>query len=599
MGVNLSLFAGAGWQFFDNNGVPLAGGLIYTYAAGTTTPQATYTSSAGTIAHANPIVLNSAGRVSAGEVWVSEGITYKFVLQDSTSTTIGTYDNINSSYVATSLANTSDPTLGDALVGFRQSNASGNLTGSVGRTVHQKFQEFISVLDFGADPTGTTECSSAINAAITAVSAAGGGTVFFPAGTYKITSAISQLSHVNLQGTGYGSIIDVQAAINGIQMFSGDTFGVVSCYIKGLNIKTSTNNGLRAIYVKDSVQHKTLENYITGFVTAAVVYDGTNTGNGCFCCDIILNKIIGGTATSGIGISIGVSTNINNNFNIQNNRIQGRGSYGIDIAGIFIAITIIGNDIEGNTSSEIHVAKGGSGLVISGNYSETNAIAGNWLQAKSASANTSTGWSITGNSINAAASSVASAIVFTSDVNPVLSGVSITGNSFIGWDTGNTLGVIAFPGSGVPANGVNINYNNFGSATLQTKNEYNSSIITAAYAASATNQAYIKMINTAPGANAWQFGVGPDVNSVTFRNTTNSYNAFQIINGGTVADLAFAGGASGALATNAIAGFPYIPTCPGTPTGTPSGVTGYAPMVVDSTNHKLYVYTGAAWVAMN
>jgi hypothetical protein len=81
MSVNLSLFAGAGWQFFDNNGVPLAGGLIYTYAAGTTTPQATYTSSTGGTAQANPIVLNSAGRVAVGEVWVSEGVSYKFVLK--------------------------------------------------------------------------------------------------------------------------------------------------------------------------------------------------------------------------------------------------------------------------------------------------------------------------------------------------------------------------------------------------------------------------------------------------------------------------------------------------------------------------------------
>lgn len=45
MGVSLSMYAGAGAQFFDNNGNPLAGGLIYTYAAGTTTPAATYTSS--------------------------------------------------------------------------------------------------------------------------------------------------------------------------------------------------------------------------------------------------------------------------------------------------------------------------------------------------------------------------------------------------------------------------------------------------------------------------------------------------------------------------------------------------------------------------
>ena len=94
MSVNLSLLAGAGWQFFTSNGTPLAGGLIYTYAAGTTTPQATYTSSAGTIAQANPIVLDSAGRVSAGEVWLSAGVSYKFVVKDSTGITIGTYDNI-------------------------------------------------------------------------------------------------------------------------------------------------------------------------------------------------------------------------------------------------------------------------------------------------------------------------------------------------------------------------------------------------------------------------------------------------------------------------------------------------------------------------
>mgnify|MGYP003343058003 CR=1 FL=1 len=61
--VYLSPLAGAGSQFFDNNGVPLAGGLLYTYTAGTTTPQTTYTTNAGTIANANPIVLNAFGRL--------------------------------------------------------------------------------------------------------------------------------------------------------------------------------------------------------------------------------------------------------------------------------------------------------------------------------------------------------------------------------------------------------------------------------------------------------------------------------------------------------------------------------------------------------
>ena len=95
MSVNLSAFGGVGWQFFDNNGAPLAGGLIYTYAAGTTTPQATYTTSAGTIAHSNPIVLDSAGRVPGGQIWLLFD-SYKFVLQTSVAVLVATYDNITS-----------------------------------------------------------------------------------------------------------------------------------------------------------------------------------------------------------------------------------------------------------------------------------------------------------------------------------------------------------------------------------------------------------------------------------------------------------------------------------------------------------------------
>ena len=208
MSVNLSLFAGVGWQFFTNNGTPLSGGLIYTYAAGTTTPQATYTSSLGSIAHANPIVLDSAGRVAAGEVWVTDGVSYKFVLKDSTFNTIGTYDNINSTYVAGDLANTTDPALGDALVGFRQSDSSGNLTGAVGRTVHQKLQESVSVLDFGADPTGVADSLAAFNAAIASftdpVHTSRGGTIFVPRGYYSLSGTLNISKHINLIGDGDG-----------------------------------------------------------------------------------------------------------------------------------------------------------------------------------------------------------------------------------------------------------------------------------------------------------------------------------------------------------------------------------------------------------
>jgi len=93
MTVSISLFAGVGAQFFTDDGVPLAGGLIYSYAAGTTTPKTAYTDSTGNIAHPNPIILNSAGRVPGGEIWLTLG-SYKFILATSTNVTIATYDNV-------------------------------------------------------------------------------------------------------------------------------------------------------------------------------------------------------------------------------------------------------------------------------------------------------------------------------------------------------------------------------------------------------------------------------------------------------------------------------------------------------------------------
>jgi hypothetical protein len=103
MAVNLSPVGGVAAQFFDNNGNPLTGGKLYTYTAGTTTPTTTYTSSTGATAWTNPIVLDAAGRVpSSGEIWLTDGILYKFVLKDSNDVLIATYDNIsgiNSNFV--------------------------------------------------------------------------------------------------------------------------------------------------------------------------------------------------------------------------------------------------------------------------------------------------------------------------------------------------------------------------------------------------------------------------------------------------------------------------------------------------------------------
>jgi len=168
MSVNLSYIAGAGWQFFTNGGLPLSGGYLSIYLAGTTTPVISYTTSAGTIQNSNPIQLDSSGRV-ANEIWLTGGNLYKFKLTDSANALIWEKDNIpginDSALFYADLANTTDVNKGDALVGFRQSSPSGALLGAVGKTVHQKFQQYINVQDFGArgDGTGVTPADESID----------------------------------------------------------------------------------------------------------------------------------------------------------------------------------------------------------------------------------------------------------------------------------------------------------------------------------------------------------------------------------------------------------------------------------------------------
>lgn len=94
MQVNLSPVGGAAAQFFTDDGIVLAGGKLYSYAAGTTTPAVTYTTNIGNISHPNPIILNAAGRIPTGEVWLGNGVSYKFVLKDANDVLIATYDNL-------------------------------------------------------------------------------------------------------------------------------------------------------------------------------------------------------------------------------------------------------------------------------------------------------------------------------------------------------------------------------------------------------------------------------------------------------------------------------------------------------------------------
>lgn len=220
MSVTLSFIGGAGWQFFDNNGNPLLGGKIHTYAAGTTTPLTTYTSQDGLTANSNPIILDSAGRVPQ-EIWVLENALYKYVVTTSSGILIRTWDNVGGVASSSDLINTSDNTKGDALVGFRQASATGFLPNAISSTVHNKLTENISVKDFGAVGDGVTDDTAAINAAYVAAETLGGAEVYWPAGNYATTGTIT-----------CGPLSSTRASSGAILTYSGSSTAMI---VQGVN----------------------------------------------------------------------------------------------------------------------------------------------------------------------------------------------------------------------------------------------------------------------------------------------------------------------------------------------------------------------------
>lgn len=175
-------------QFFDANGNPLVGGKLYSYAAGTTTPLATYADYNGSTTNSNPVILDSRGEAN---VWLSSSY-YKLKLTDSNNVEIWTVDHIGGfatmadvtaaiNALTASLAASS----GSSLIGFIQAGTS-----AVATTVQDKLRQTISVKDFGAVGDDTHDDTTNIQAAINYANTIGGD-VYFPAGIYKITNGLT------------------------------------------------------------------------------------------------------------------------------------------------------------------------------------------------------------------------------------------------------------------------------------------------------------------------------------------------------------------------------------------------------------------------
>ncbi len=256
--VSLSAFAGAGAQFLDTNGNPLQFGFVYSYAAGTTTPAATYTSSAASAFNQNPIELDGSGRPPA-EIWLVSTANYKFVVTDATASDARTFDNISGIASAADLAQfiadlaTSD---GADEVGFSQtaSYAQGTVGLSLQRESYAKDAPFNAVFN------GSTNDTTAIQACLADAS---GGIALLPAGTAIINGTLTMGASSTLRGagpgvtilkkTGSGHILDILGTSNKPDItIEGITFDVnnvdsaiVLEYVENLTIRNCNFKNMR------------------------------------------------------------------------------------------------------------------------------------------------------------------------------------------------------------------------------------------------------------------------------------------------------------------------------------------------------------------
>lgn len=213
-------------QFFLADGsTPAAGGLLYTYAANSTTPQATYTNRAGTVANANPIVLDAAGRAT---IYLDPALTYDYVLKTAAGVTVWTQEDVVSAG-----SNAAD-------IGFTQSG-----TGAVARTMQDKARDIVSAKDFGAIANGVTNDTAALAKAITK---AQGGTLYLPDGTYVNDSIPANINGVHIIGSPRVNFIGTP-----LPMFMGVFTGNRECCLVGGVIRyyATGPNGAGWYFLKD------------------------------------------------------------------------------------------------------------------------------------------------------------------------------------------------------------------------------------------------------------------------------------------------------------------------------------------------------------
>ena len=235
------------YRDFTNGGEPLAFGLVYSYAAGTSTPQATYVDSTQTTPNTNPIVLNARGEAA---IWLNPALSYKFVVTDSAGNTIRTVDNIQGFNISV-VALITQSVVENAL--YSQLPTPAEVSASVTPTVFYTSLGYPlfegDIRRYGA-LTSATDNHAAINSALKV--SVYGNAAYIPGGAWTITTAISVPAGASMYGAG-GNVSQILCnGCNGLTFSQTNTYSTTqapNCAFRdfvliGSNVSTSTAFGI-------------------------------------------------------------------------------------------------------------------------------------------------------------------------------------------------------------------------------------------------------------------------------------------------------------------------------------------------------------------
>lgn len=487
-------------QFFTAAGTLLVGGKLYSYAAGTTTPLATYTDYGGATPNTNPVILDSRGEAS---VWLGSS-SYKFKLTDPTGTEIWTVDNITGNNNFTTILAQLAASSGSSLIGFIQAGA-----GATARTVQSKLRDVVSVLDFGADPTGVSDSTSAMQNAHNT-----GKLIYYPAGSYKFTSIT--MSTGGIVGDGPDQTVLTPSGTTGnviVCSSAPNSIGPVFQNFQIQPLNTMTSGTLLTIKCSDTTQVTSyayvnnvafLQNYFAGLLMQnSIQYSVSNCrflnySDAGFTSEDLANADAGDATIYGCifncartsGNRNGLVWKSGGGLRIENNKFLGgqNGIFGLISYNTAAAdLFIVGNSIENMAYAGIYLARaGGYTGQLGGVYIHGNNIANDIYNIFSSNAGY-TGINISGNtfysylnnSVQVGLDGFDNSIITGNVFNAAggltgVNGIAIGSSNTYGRITGNVYRRLNNPYTNASATTIVDEHRQFGSSSAATSTAYGS-----------------------------------------------------------------------------------------------------------------------------